>query len=908
MNKHLYRPMRVGKDKLMWEGTPFSSTNPQAKFVFSGGGDERRIYAPSDGRLTLGEDEQSITIELGFGFIKFIQQKLGLLEDGVPKTVTMSPIEDATSGIALAGDNPIGKLKGDSLQISFSDYDGYFYDPMFIFLLCHKFNIWEAAGNVDNPFVMESYPIEKLKIARRVSDLTQPYLVICNLDSDTTPYPLEIHNPKPIDVQKEGNSGLPPAKFSFLSTDRIQLGVANLTNTQEAIINIWHKAEGFKPRKKKRHRLSIAYLETWDFVPKTIFLKPHSNRQKSREPSEPLKYEIKVKIREVGKDTTLSQFDTKIEQDFLDIIRQEYVSFDLGIIKREEILSNVVPEFLPDFARNFSPKQMQFSNYNEPCKEDNERCGFLYRRDEQYIVAEFIRRALASRLITMRENGALPYWAKSYDLNVNSGWRNPKRNKAVGSIINDSNHTRGRALDLVLKGNGGIRNNKLLHMAMFEVGYDFLETMLEINPDTGANPSEAYTIIEVLLEKGAAALWNYKAIKQKNGTIIIDKREGSYFRQVVGQDPVSDDDENIALAAEKASHVHIGWRNDPPLQLPELVSYDGLPATPEAPIKHMIFFGQETASDNPNYLPLERYARTMRDFLQRTDPGTEIEMKEVSTPLDFLENLNAYVFRKAIKHRLGYLICFFRPTNGGFQLRYPRLDSSSAEAQEIHSIMKLYYKPPQSNPFDSLEPSEIGQDWLQIGEDPISQVHPNEIRLADFKYMDTTTETNLRMTLKEILERDKDPAKDKLNPDVGKGIYFIGCQSAISNATSTKPKKSDFAEAFAKIVEKRVHSTVYPSTVTVSVGIKPGSTTWEKIESGTDLNDFEIVLPFPKAFADKLIRDQTKQEDTTPAALREELDLLKLYHDKGLKSFLVKHPPPERKRKRTWHIYSPNEN
>ncbi|HYV27659.1 MAG TPA: D-Ala-D-Ala carboxypeptidase family metallohydrolase [Candidatus Eisenbacteria bacterium] len=143
----------------------------------------------------------------------------------------------------------------------------------------------------------------------------------------------------------------------------------------------------------------------------------------SRQPNKPISFEVIAELQSV---TTLRSRLSQttlglLQQDETDVLRQEYVDFSIPVPSR----SDVVPSLGGYF--NGGPYGVQLSadlpnHYNA------------------------ILNAYRGSTITV--NGQSVGIPQTAPIQVTCGFRSPRINKAVGSILRDSRHMRGRALDL----------------------------------------------------------------------------------------------------------------------------------------------------------------------------------------------------------------------------------------------------------------------------------------------------------------------------------------------------------------------------------------------------------------------------------------------------------------------------
>ena len=115
-----------------------------------------------------------------------------------------------------------------------------------------------------------------------------------------------------------------------------------------------------------------------------------------------------------------------LRQDERDILREEYFDYNIPVPTRNQ----VVPSLGAGFNEGNYTVQL---SVNMPARFNAILAAY---RGRQFTVTIGGRDYVAT----------VP---RDATLTITSGYRNPQRNKAIGSIVPDSNHTRGRALDLV---------------------------------------------------------------------------------------------------------------------------------------------------------------------------------------------------------------------------------------------------------------------------------------------------------------------------------------------------------------------------------------------------------------------------------------------------------------------------
>jgi hypothetical protein len=142
-----------------------------------------------------------------------------------------------------------------------------------------------------------------------------------------------------------------------------------------------------------------------------------------------ISFEVTASYLREGVERTTRLSDTNLgplSQDETDILRQEYYDYNIPVPARDE----VVPSLGAGFNRG---------NYSVQLAVD-------MRENYDAILAAYRGREVRVTIDGQEYVTRIPQDAS---LTVSSGYRNPQRNRAVGSQFPDSRHTRGRALDLV---------------------------------------------------------------------------------------------------------------------------------------------------------------------------------------------------------------------------------------------------------------------------------------------------------------------------------------------------------------------------------------------------------------------------------------------------------------------------
>jgi hypothetical protein len=514
---------------------------------------------------------------------------------------------------------------------------------------------------------------------------------------------------------------------------------------------------------------------------------------------------------------------------------------------------------VPVSSEHFSPKDMQRSNY------DLDHGNWMLNASELYLVAEWLRRAFAGRLAALRIAGQLSDKISSYGLAVNSTWRNPERNECVGGVRN-SNHQFGRALDICPAQASDkpalLPERKVLLTELFKAGEEFLEELVARN---GASHCRS---VEILLEKGAKLLWSFRI---QNGSIQSSK--GGAYEDVVGTVP-ADRNDAIFKAAEKASHVHIGWKStnaDVPLLLPPVESYDDIAPSLSQPFRNMIVIAKEDQSIDPDaQLPLNHIANTLKKYLEIVDPGTPVDIIEVGDAIQYLQTLNAF---RTPAYKIRYFFSFSHAWPAGLKLTHFQESGPGAipyerglgdSGPQIHDpelfnlINFLYGASPSLEDSDlDLEQSQF-EPLLPVGENDYTQIKTHQIRVSNLIYLPPDALKNLQMTLQDC-----------------EGIFAVGCRTA---EESDERNLDSYAQALANISKKTAHGAAYYS----KVFHRNGEGNWEEINlTRTDPTPDNPVVLVPGSLGGlqyiKYLYEHGGSGPRPLAPFPEDFDLINLY-------------------------------
>lgn len=155
----------------------------------------------------------------------------------------------------------------------------------------------------------------------------------------------------------------------------------------------------------------------------------------SRAANPPIKFEVKAKIALEGEEfeVLLSEESGQglLSQDETDRLRQEYYDYNIPVPGRGEVVASLGARY-------------NQGNYGTQLSVDLP--GYYNRAVAAYSGSQVMISVLVNGQTFTNVPAAIPVNAP---VTISSGYRNPQRNKAVGSLFPDSRHTRGRALDLV---------------------------------------------------------------------------------------------------------------------------------------------------------------------------------------------------------------------------------------------------------------------------------------------------------------------------------------------------------------------------------------------------------------------------------------------------------------------------
>jgi hypothetical protein len=457
----------------------------------------------------------------------------------------------------------------------------------------------------------------------------------------------------------------------------------------------------------------------------------------------------------------------------------------------------------------------------------------LPNKIELYQIAEFMRREYAEQLLATRRNNSavIPDNINTYDLSINSAWRNPERNETVGGAHN-SDHQHGRALDLAsIFCNNKSKRKTLgrtarvaLQLAVFHAGGEFLRQLVALNEVADCQS------VEVLLEKNTTLLCRYKV--RNDGTVYIHPQDTTAF---------------LEAKADIATHTHIGWKSatpNKPLTLPRPKPYTALPDQPLT-YRNLIVIGHEAdATPAAEQLPLLQLAATIKAELEGIDPYVPTEIREVANPLRSSEYLNA---AREPRYRLRYFFCLAHAEKGGLTLaHYPNDGSIPYQRPEAETGTQIHNQAildqlellatdffPQEvvdgieadDADDDTDVSEDDSEYvpnLTIGDDFLTQFRTHQVRVSNLHSLLDYSQAHVRDTFQEAI-----------------GVFLLGF-----NASSTPDTtEGNFYQEFANLVNKRIYGFIQEDAFLE----KQADGTWSPttIRRGDVVPDGMPIIPRP---------------------------------------------------------------
>lgn len=784
------------RQSLPYDGVAFRADHVAARYIVANSplsNAHKQVVAMYQGMAFFDAATSRIELRMTYRDRRALEDALGRYLP-IPVRLSIGPVVPRIEAPSAAVDQGgvIADLSGDHCDITLQDQDGFYLSPIHWFQLLNLVGFWDIPASVRCPLIPTADLDTLIGLAGRAVATGQPFISI-----QGGSHPFVIH--------------APPARIgthlcSFLSSDSLEVA---LHNQPTGALAITDQTSAMYRTAVSPPKYSPPDNNAWSFVPQDHLKPSHKPYQRKvngkLDPGDPLTYRIDVQPS--GGAPTIS---TTVAQDMKDIIRQEYLFHNapfqsystlIDIPDRHQIERNRAP----DFARFFSPREVQKSNYDA---RDN---NWLINVDEVYKVAEFMRRANTQRLIDKRLADDLSDRITSFSLKVNSSWRNPERNEKVDGV-RKSNHQFGRALDLVAaqfrKSTTRIEERKTLKVELFGAGRDFLEQLIALN---GASACSA---AEVLLERNSSLLWQYKS--RADGT--IESKKGGAYQSVVGSQPAGEA-AAIRKAAGKASHVHIGWKPTgvDALTLPDILPYDygNLTQVPTE-FRNLILIASEHGSvEAGKQLPLNHMAATLKRYLETLDPSVQTEIREVDDPIEYLAYLNA--FRRP-EYNINYFFSLSHAWNKGLTLlnfdgddiKYQDRDEDTGvilgpeihDAEVFQDINWFSYDPhmAEDTGFDFSE----DRFTLEVGENDETQVRTDQLRISNL--------TSLLPECKEWLKRTFAQSK---------GIFILGCKAA----GEADDPDSSFCETLATVIQRPVYGASYYSKV-----FQFRNSEWEEID------------------------------------------------------------------------------
>ena len=744
------------KSVLTADESDFTPFNTSAKFTFSAAatGEDRKIIALWNGKYTINS---GIITSDAFpdSYIELLRNTYG--EDlPVPKKIIYGTTDAADAVMELKAGDLIGNLRGNVFTIQMKDKNDFYLNAYTMLELIRSKDLFLADASWDFPFSRINVSGE-CELVFNSSNATEPYVQISGGSFSNV-----IYNPP---------AEIPGEIYSFLSNDQIEIRVNNLNAGQAAIITIHDKSDVMYKTKQvasvSKNDANFSFTPQVDMKPhheNYLNKKPPNNHGKG-DPGKSLEYSIEIYL------NNNLFYETAIRQETRDIIRQEYVfhSEPFQVLTPRIVTKRVLE--IPE-RRNFSRNNITSAFFRpDVFSGHNNYYVWLLNANQAIIIAEIMRRKYVDELLDLIETGLLvvPAEIATYDLKINSSWRNPERNEFVKGVQN-SNHQFGRALDLASKHAETKAtntdppvaipnpNNLAVHYALFQAGRSFLRDLINLN--TGANCRS----LEVLLERNSDLLLAYTC----NNAGVISMHSGSKYNEYVVLNPnitntPTTEFEQICAVAELASHVHIGW-NAPPnvrLHFPAIPSYGDIDITPLLPFKNVILVATE-ANDvaAADQLPLHHIANTIRSYLDALPDAVETHILEVSDPIEYLEALGAF----NPLYKINYFFSLSHASQYGITLKH-----SVAPISDINLEERI---------------NNVYGTTTNFGSNELTEFAVNQFRVSNIRLLPSEMIKTLRSVFKKSA-----------------GIFVLGCKSPNDPVVM----ENTYCAEFASLVERAVY-------------------------------------------------------------------------------------------------------
>jgi hypothetical protein len=744
-----YAYMTHLKSVLVADESDFGSSKGGATFTLSGGAEaaDRKVLAIWDGHYTI-HNKYISTESFPDVYVHMLRRTYGS-QVPVPKKIIYGPVNVPDKTMDCRPGDLIGELDGDAFFVTLQDKNGFYVNAYTMLEFFRSIGVFDMDDSWEFPFTRNNVSSDHEILFLPNQDPAESYMKISGGSSDTI-----IYNPP---------QTIPPDIFSFISSDTIKISVNNISAGQQVKVIVQDISH-----EMYRAQVAMQYSHLGDqlsFVPQRdlkAFHKPYNssrtaNNNGKKQVGKPLMYQVSAYIDEI------LTFQTTIEQETRDVIRQEYLFHSIPFQATTQLPVPALKAFNRGGTKSaFFASDIfnDHSNYTE----------WLLNADVAIHVAEVMRRKFTDQVLELYESGMLvvPAEMTSYDLKVNSSWRNPERNEKSHGVQN-SNHQFGEALDLASRHAITLREpdranpvNIALHYAMFQAGKAFLAEMIAIN---GAQKCKS---MEIILERSSDRLLSYTT----NNAGVISMNVKDKYDDYVNYTPAGDTDiDKICAAAEWASHVHVGWKAHgvEELEFPPTPSYEDIDIVPTLPFKNIIVIATE-AADVPaaQQLPLLHVAYTIRAYLDQQPGAVETYILEISNPIEYLEAMSAF--------------------NPLFRVNY---FFSMGHAYPYGLILKHTVNPINDPDLEKRIRHVYGTE-TPFGSNDFTEFKVNQFRVSNIRLLPGEMVTNVRAIFKKA-----------------RGVFILGCNAANTQDATDKT----FVQEFATLIDQPVYGAGYYSKV-----------------------------------------------------------------------------------------------
>ena len=251
---------------------------------------------------------------------------------------------------------------------------------------------------------------------------------------------------------------------TFVSTDNVrilffQLENYDLQNDGNSCGDIIWEVEGETDNDGTVIEQNNGEEDVYEFIPNPIN-RPNQAGNGSRQPNIPIGYTVNCTILGLKR-------SFELEQDGKSVLRQEYIDYG----------TNWQPTRAEIFADN---GDWNTGNYSTNADFNTDAANYPY--NSGYIAARGQNRfqEIWDQLLINYSNFCTQAGINNNGLTVNSSYRNPQRNNAVGSVLINSNHTIGHAMDISLVGPRTSQRWNFLHNAGEQI--NGVNAICEIGP------------------------------------------------------------------------------------------------------------------------------------------------------------------------------------------------------------------------------------------------------------------------------------------------------------------------------------------------------------------------------------------------------------------------------------------